>query len=176
MKEIALFGSTGSIGTSALRVMRRYPDRFRPVILVAGRNLELLTEQIREFSPRAVYISRRSDAQLLREQFPQLEVYWGEEGMEAVSRREDYDLGISALVGVAGLRPTYNMICAGKTVALANKEVLVAGGALVMEAARAYDAQLVTIDSEHSAIMQCLRGEDHGRIDKILLTLCGLEL
>ena len=173
MKEIAILGSTGSIGTSTLNVIRRFPDRFRAVGLAAGYNLELLSRQVEEFSPRWAYLRRREDAAVLQERFPGLEVLWGEEGMEAFSCRTDYQLGVSALVGVAGLRPTWNMIRAGKTVALANKEVLVAGGRVVMDAVRTSGAQLVTVDSEHSAIMQCLRGEEHGSIEKLLLTASG---
>lgn len=173
MKELAIFGSTGSIGCSTLNVVRRHRDRFAVSILAAGRNLQRLIEQIREFNPRHVYIIEEKDAAVLRELFPGLDIYRGEDGMDKVSRLTDFDIGVSALVGVAGLRPTWNMINNGKTVALANKEVLVAGGRLVMEAARKQGAALLTVDSEHSAIMQCLRGENHGEIERILLTASG---
>lgn len=173
MKELAIFGSTGSIGCSTLNVVRRERDRFAVSILTAGHNLQRLTEQIREFTPRHVYILEKQDAEALREQFPGLDIYWGKDGMEAISRLTDFDIGVSALVGVAGLRPTWNMIQNGKTVALANKEVLVAGGCLVMEAAKERHATLLTVDSEHSAIMQCLRGENHAEIERILLTASG---
>lgn len=173
MKELAIFGSTGSIGCSTLNVVRRHRDRFAVSILTAGRNLQRLIEQIREFNPRHVYIIGEKDAAVLKALFPGLDVYRGEDGMDKVSRLTDFDIGVSALVGVAGLRPTWNMINNGKTVALANKEVLVAGGRLVMEAARKQGAALLTVDSEHSAIMQCLRGENHGEIERILLTASG---
>ena len=173
MKELAIFGSTGSIGCSTLNVVRRHRDRFAVSILAAGRNLQRLIEQIREFNPRHVYIIGEKDALVLRELFPGLDIYRGGDGMDKVSRLTDFDIGVSALVGVAGLRPTWNMIQNGKTVALANKEVLVAGGRLVMEAARKQGATLLTVDSEHSAIMQCLRGENHGEIERILLTASG---
>ena len=173
MKELAIFGSTGSIGCSTLNVVRRHRDRFAVSILAAGRNLQRLIEQIREFNPRHVYIIEEKDAAVLRELFPGLDIYRGEDGMDKVSRLTDFDIGVSALVGVAGLCPTWNMINSGKTVALANKEVLVAGGRLVMEAARKQGAALLTVDSEHSAIMQCLRGENHGEIERILLTASG---
>lgn len=173
MKELAIFGSTGSIGCSTLNVVRRHRDRFAVSILAAGRNLQRLIEQIREFNPRHVYIIGEKDAAVLRELFPGLDIYRGGDGMDAVSRLTDFDIGVSALVGVAGLRPTWNMINNGKTVALANKEVLVAGGRLVMEAARKQGVALLTVDSEHSAIMQCLRGENHGEIERILLTASG---
>ena len=173
MKELAIFGSTGSIGCSTLNVVRRHRDRFAVSILAAGRNLQWLIEQIREFNPRHVYIIGEKDAAVLKALFPGLDIYRGEDGMDKVSRLTDFDIGVSALVGVAGLRPTWNMINNGKTVALANKEVLVAGGRLVMEAARKQGAALLTVDSEHSAIMQCLRGENHGEIERILLTASG---
>lgn len=173
MKELAIFGSTGSIGCSTLNVVRRHRDRFAVSILAAGRNSQRLIEQIREFNPRHVYIIGEKDAAVLKALFPGLDIYRGEDGMDKVSRLTDFDIGVSALVGVAGLRPTWNMIHNGKTVALANKEVLVAGGRLVMEAARKQGAALLTVDSEHSAIMQCLRGENHGEIERILLTASG---
>ena len=173
MKELAIFGSTGSIGCSTLNVVRRHRDRFAVSILTAGRNLQRLIEQIREFNPRHVYIIGEKDAAVLKALFPGLDIYRGEDGMDKVSRLTDFDIGVSALVGVAGLRPKWNMINNGKTVALANKEVLVAGGRLVMEAARKQGAALLTVDSEHSAIMQCLRGENHGEIGRILLTASG---
>lgn len=173
MKELAIFGSTGSIGCSTLNVVRRHRDRFAVSILAAGRNLQRLIEQIWEFNPRHVYIIGEKDAAVLKALFPGLDIYRGEDGMDKVSRLTDFDIGVSALVGVAGLRPTWNMINNGKTVALANKEVLVAGGRLVMEAARKQGAALLTVDSEHSAIMQCLRGENHGEIERILLTASG---
>lgn len=173
MKELAIFGSTGSIGCSTLNVVRRHRDRFAVSILAAGRNLQRLIEQIREFNPRHVYIIGEKDAAVLKALFPGLDIYRGEDGMDKVSRLTDFDIGVSALVGVAGLRPTWNMINNGKTVALANKEVLVAGGRLVMEAARKQGAALLTVDSEHSAIMQCLRGENNGEIERILLTASG---
>ena len=173
MKELAIFGSTGSIGCSTLNVVRQNQERFGASILAAGHNLERLIEQIQEFSPRHVYIIEEKDAMTLREMFPKLDIYWGKDGMEKISSLTDFDIGVSALVGVAGLRPTWNMIRNGKTVALANKEVLVAGGSLVMDAARECKATLLTVDSEHSAIMQCLKGENHGEIRKILLTASG---
>lgn len=173
MKELAIFGSTGSIGCSTLNVVRRERLRFGVSILTAGHNLERLIGQIQEFSPRHVYIIEEKDAQTLHGLFPNLDIYWGTDGMEQVSRLTDFDTGVSALVGVAGLRPTWNMIRSGKTVALANKEALVTGGRLVMEAARQCGAALLTVDSEHSAIMQCLRGENHAEIERILLTASG---
>lgn len=172
-KRISLFGSTGSIGTSTLNIIRNNPELFCVTTLVAGHNLDKLLEQILEFKPQHVYIISKEDSEIIRDKFPNLDVYYGDEGMEKISLLTDFDIGVSALVGIAGLRPTYNMIKNGKTVALANKEVLVAGGKLIMDTAKKYNATLLTVDSEHSAIMQCLNGEKHNQIDKILLTASG---
>ncbi|MGI6020988.1 MAG: 1-deoxy-D-xylulose-5-phosphate reductoisomerase [Lachnospiraceae bacterium] len=173
MKKLAIFGSTGSIGTSTLNVVRKHPEKFSVSILVAGRNISLLTDQIREFSPEHVYISDDENAMLIREQFPGLDVYCGKQGMDEISSLTDFDTAVSALVGIAGLKPTYNIIKNGKTVALANKEVLVTGGSLVTSAAEKYNAALVTVDSEHSAILQCLRSGRHEEIEKLILTASG---
>ncbi len=173
MKKIAIFGSTGSIGDSTLNVIRENPDLFEAVTLVAGKNIEKLEKQIEEFKPKNVYITAEENAKQLKERYSHLHIYYGEEGMEEISKLTDFDIGVSALVGIAGLQPTYNMIKNGKTVALANKEVLVAGGKLIMDTAKKYHATLLTVDSEHSAIMQCLQGEKQNKIDKILLTASG---
>lgn len=172
-KRIALFGSTGSIGTSTLNVVRTHPQQFEVSILVARKNITKLIEQIQEFNPKHVYIHSEENAKILKNNFPTLDIYYGENGMEQISRLTDYDIGVSALVGIAGLKPTYHMIQAGKIIALANKEVLVTGGNLIIEAAKKYHATLLTVDSEHSAIMQCLNGEINNPIDKILLTASG---
>lgn len=172
-KRIALFGSTGSIGTSTLNVVRTHPQQFEVSILVAGKNITKLIKQIKEFNPKHVYIHSEENAKILKNNFPTLDIYYGENGMEQISRLTDYDIGVSALVGIAGLKPTYHMIQAGKIIALANKEVLVTGGDLIIEAAKKYHATLLTVDSEHSAIMQCLNGEINNPIDKILLTASG---
>lgn len=173
MKNVAIFGSTGSIGESTLNIIRENPDKFHAVTLVAGKNIDKLISQIEEFSPENVYITAEENADRLKKLFPSLNVYFGDDGMESVSQRTDFDISVSALVGIAGLSPTYNMIKNGKTVALANKEVLVAGGELIMKTAKKSGAKLLTVDSEHSAIMQCLQGESVNKIDKILLTASG---
>ena len=173
MKRVAIFGSTGSIGTTTLRIIRENPKLFSAVTLVAGKNVDLLIEQIKEFQPRHVYIQSIKHAKKLEEMFPKLDVYAGESGMEMISKLEDADIAVSALVGIAGLKPTYNLLKHCKEVALANKEVLVTGGELIMKRARQYGTKLRTVDSEHSAIMQCLRGEKENEISKILLTASG---
>ena len=173
MKKVAIFGSTGSIGESTLNVIRENKDKFKVVTLVVGKNIEKLIEQIKEFQPKNVYIIDKENADRLKETFKNINIYYGDIGMEEISQLVDFDISISALVGIAGLKPTYNMIKNGKTVALANKEVLVAGGELIMKTAKENNAKLLTVDSEHSAIMQCLNGEENNEIDKILLTASG---
>ncbi len=173
MKKIAIFGSTGSVGENTLNVIRENLDKFEIVTLVAGRNIEKLLKQIEEFKPKNVYIIDKENAEKIRQKYDGLNIFYGKQGMEEISKLTDFDVSISALVGIAGLRPTYNMIKSGKTVALANKEVLVAGGELIMKTAREKGAKLLTVDSEHSAIMQCLNGEENNEIDKILLTASG---
>lgn len=173
MKRVAIFGSTGSIGTTTLRIIRENPERFSAVTLVAGKNVDLLIEQIREFKPRHVYILDERNKEKIKNLFPNIDIYTGERGMELISKLEDADIAVSALVGIAGLKPTYNMLKHCKEVALANKEVLVTGGKIIMDRAKKYNTKLRTVDSEHSAIMQCLRGEEHNKIGKILLTASG---
>ena len=173
MKRVAIFGSTGSIGTTTLRIIKENPEVFSAVTLVAGKNVELLIEQIEEFHPRHVYIKDERNAKMIKRIFPKLDIYTEKVGLEMISKLEDVDIAVSALVGIAGLEPTWNMLKHSKEVALANKEVLVTGGQLVMERAKRYGTKLRTVDSEHSAIMQCLRGEESNKIAKILLTASG---
>lgn len=172
-KRIAIFGSTGSIGTSTLNVIRNNRDLFEVTILVAGTNIKRLIGQINEFKPKHVYIKSEENCRILKSKFKSLDVYCEIQGMKDISKLTDYDIAVSALVGISGLEPTYNMIKNGKTVALANKEVLVAGGELIINMAREKNAKLLTVDSEHSAIMQCLNGEENNPIGKILLTASG---
>lgn len=173
MKRVAIFGSTGSIGTSTLNVIRDNRDLFDVVTLVAGKNIDKLIDQIEEFKPHNVYIIDEENANVLKTKYPKLKVYYGELGMEKISNLTDFDISVSALVGIAGLKPTYNMIKNGKDVALANKEVLVVGGNLIIKAAKESGSHLLSVDSEHSAIMQCLNGEEENKINKILLTASG---
>lgn len=172
-KKINIFGSTGSIGTSTLNIIRNNSNLFEVSSLIAGNNIEKLIEQIEEFKPRHVYIKSEENYTILKEKYKKLDVYYGEKGMDEISLLEDYDIGVSALVGIAGLKPTYNMITKGKIILLANKEVLVTGGELIIKASKKYNAKLLTVDSEHSAIMQCLNGEENKKINKILLTASG---
>lgn len=172
--NIAILGSTGSIGRSSLDVIEALPDRFRITYLTAHRNTDLLGQQARRFHPRAVVVRDEAHAQQLRAQVNgDTEVLAGEDALLDVVSRPDVDLVISALVGFAGLHPTLRAIETGKDIALANKETLVVGGALVMEKVRTHGVRLLPIDSEHSAILQCLQGEDIRSVGRLILTASG---
>ncbi len=174
-KHIALLGSTGSIGTQTLEVVGAYPDRFRIEVLTAGKNAKLLCEQAKKFKPNAVVICDESEYQWLKDElFPLgIKVYCGSEALEEVVEMEEVDVVLTALVGFSGLRPTLRAIEAGKHIALANKETLVVAGELVTEAARQKGVNIYPVDSEHSAIFQCLIGEFHNPIEKVILTASG---
>ena len=171
---IVILGSTGSIGTQALDVVRRLPERFRVVGLAAGSNAELLAEQIEEFRPKAVSLAcDQAAGRLQRRELPGLKILTGPSAMEEMAAMEGVDLVLNAVVGAAGILPTLAAIRAGKDVALANKETLVAAGSVVMEAVREHDVRLLPVDSEHSAIFQCLQGVRDGDLHKIILTASG---
>lgn len=172
MRKISILGSTGSIGTQALDVVASHPDRFSVKALACGRNTTLLSEQIKRFQPELVSVERPSDAQALAKEHPGVEVLWGEEGLIAAAVC-DCDMVLNALMGMRGLVPTYRAIEAGRDIALANKETLVAGGELVMEAVRNSGVRLLPVDSEHSAIFQCLEGNRGREVRRILLTASG---
>ncbi len=174
VRGIVLLGSTGSIGTQALDVIRRMPERFRVVGLAAGSNVELLAKQIEEFRPRVASLASEEAAQRLREwNFSGLEVLTGPSSMEEMVTREDVDLVLNAVVGAAGILPTLAAIKAGKDVALANKETLVAAGSVVMRAVKEHNVRLLPVDSEHSAIFQCLQGVREQDLHKVILTASG---
>lgn len=171
-KKITILGSTGSIGTQTLEVIAANPDRFCVTALTCGRNTALLAKQIAAFCPQLAVTERREDALALAAQFPQVTFLHGREGLIAAATA-DCDMVMNALMGMRGLEPTYHAILAGKDIALANKETLVAGGQLIMEAAAKSGVQLLPVDSEHSAIFQCLEGNRNRPIKKILLTASG---
>jgi len=173
-RSIAILGSTGSIGRSSLEVIAAFPDRFRAAYLCAHRNIDLLREQINRFRPLGAVVLDGAQAESLRRSAPPgTEILSGLEGVLDVVSRDGVDMVLSALVGFAGLRPTLRALEAGKDVALANKETLVVGGELVMAAARNARVQLLPVDSEHSAIFQCLRGEDPRTVARLVLTASG---
>jgi 1-deoxy-D-xylulose-5-phosphate reductoisomerase len=173
-KRIAILGSTGSIGRSSLEVLRNNPELFRAQYLTANTNTDLLLQQIGEFRPRGVVILDASRAHAVRASAGDgVEVLTGEEGLLEIVRRDDVDVVISSLVGFAGLRPTIEAIRHRKTIALANKETLVVAGGLMKQLLREYGASLIPIDSEHSAILQCLAGENVSDISRLILTASG---
>lgn len=174
IKRIAILGSTGSIGTQALNVIRRHRDLFAVEVLCAGRNADLLIEQALEFEPNAVALADEAQYARVSEilQPRGIKVYAGEAAIADLMEMETVDLVLAAIVGFAGLRPTLRAIEHGKPVALANKETMVVAGSIVTAAARRYRVPILPVDSEHSAIFQCLIGEGCG-VDKILLTASG---
>ena len=174
MKKIAILGSTGSIGTQTLEVVREQKD-IEVVALACGSNVSLLEKQIREFHPRAVALWKEEDARDLKQRISdlQVEVYHGMEGLITISTMEGYDTLVTAIVGMLGLRPTVAAIQSGKHIALANKETLVTAGHIIMPLAKAHQVSILPVDSEHSAIFQSIHGERQNKISKILLTASG---
>ncbi len=157
MKKILIMGSTGSIGTQALEIIRNNRERFAACGLTCRSRVETLIGQIREFSPEAVSVGTAEDAARIQAEFPGLKVYYGEAGLVEIAKM-DCDIVLNSLMGISGLAPTYTAISQGRDIALANKETLVAGGALVTELCRQKGSRLLPVDSEHSAIFQCLEG------------------
>ncbi|MCG9967773.1 1-deoxy-D-xylulose-5-phosphate reductoisomerase [Pelotomaculum terephthalicicum JT] len=176
MKRVVILGSTGSIGRQALEVIRQLPDRFKVVGLAAGKHWQLLAGQIREFRPDAVVLEREQELNNLRDELvwsgiPDLA--WGRSGLENLAMLPQADIVLVAVTGALGIYPTIAAISAGKDVALANKETLVAAGHLVIELAAQKKSALLPVDSEHSAIWQCLNGQERGAVEKIILTASG---
>jgi 1-deoxy-D-xylulose-5-phosphate reductoisomerase len=174
-KNIAILGSTGSIGTQALDVVRSHPDMFGVEVLTAMTNCDLLVQQAIEFTPNAVVIGNVNCYQKVSEAlkpYP-VKVFAGQDAIAQIVEMDEIDLVLSALVGYAGLKPTLNAISAGKSMALANKESLVIAGDLVMAEARRMNIMILPVDSEHSAIFQCLAGEKPGAVEKVYLTASG---
>ena len=173
MKKICILGSTGSIGTQSLAVMRENKNDFEVCGLAAGHNIQLLEEQILEFNPRYVYIKSKEDAKSLSAKYDKQNVYFGENGIEELLDNCQCDTVINALVGIKGLVPTLKAIENGMDIALANKETLVVGGSLVMDKARKKGVKIYPVDSEHSAIFQSLQGNDRKSVKKVILTASG---
>ena len=173
MKKIAVLGSTGSIGTQTLDVIRQYRSIFEVTALACGHNVSLLRKQIEEFRPALVCTASEEDAKTLAFEFPGTEFVSGEEGLVAAAAQTDADMVVGALLGMMGIRPTLAAIEAGKDIAFANKETLVAGGALIMDAVRRKGVSFLPVDSEHSAIFQALQGAAGNPLRKIILTASG---
>lgn len=174
MKKILLLGSTGSIGLSTLDIIRLMPDQFTITGLSVNNNINKLEEQIKEFKPPSVVVTNEREAELLRKRIGSTcEVLSGNNGLIEITRQAEYDILLSAIVGFAGLKPTIEAIKRKKRIALANKETLVVAGELIVSLCKEYQAELIPVDSEHSAIFQCLTGEDSNSINKLILTASG---
>ncbi len=174
-KRIAILGSTGSIGCQALDVIASHPDQFEVEVLTAGNQDDLLIEQARRFKPNAVVIANESLYLKVKEALAgeSIKVFAGENALSSVVQMDSIDLVLTALVGFAGLKPTLSAIEKGKTIALANKETLVVAGDLVTRMAGQHKANILPVDSEHSAIFQCITGELLNPVEKIILTASG---
>ncbi len=175
MKRIAILGSTGSIGVQCLQVIQRYPEKFKVRALSAGRNVNLLAEQVLQFKPEAVSVRDADAAAQLEELLKgyDVEILSGEQGHIQIAGMADVDLLVSAMVGAAGLAPTIAAIKCGRDIALANKETLVAAGRIMMDMAKEYGVKILPIDSEHNAVFQCIHGRDKAEIRRIILTASG---
>lgn len=174
-RHIAILGSTGSIGTQALEVISNHPDKFEVEVLTAQNNVNLLIEQGIKFNPNTVVIANKEHYQKVFDTLDPkgIKVYCGENAIASVAGMEEVDMVLTALVGYSGLKPTINAIKAGKTIALANKETLVVAGELITKLAKEMGVNIYPVDSEHSAIFQCIVGEFHNPIEKIILTASG---
>ena len=175
MKKIAILGSTGSIGTQTLDVVREHPDELEVVALAAGRNKDRLNAQIEEFGPKIVSLDDPAAAAELKEEWKDrgVQVLCGKEGLMAVAGMEESDILVTAVVGMMGILPTMEAISKGKDIALANKETLVTAGHLIIPMAKEYGVRILPVDSEHSAIFQCLHGNRQQDVDKLLITASG---
>jgi 1-deoxy-D-xylulose-5-phosphate reductoisomerase len=173
MKYISLLGATGSIGTQTIDIIREHKEYFSLVAMSIGRNLSLARKMIIEFSPKLVSTIEKNDAEILQAEFPNVTFSYGEKGINDVAVYDKADILVNAVTGSVGLQPTLQAIEAKKTIAIANKETLVTAGHLVMEAAKKHQVSILPVDSEHSAIFQCLQGENRKTIEKIILTASG---
>ncbi|MCI5898158.1 MAG: 1-deoxy-D-xylulose-5-phosphate reductoisomerase [Anaerovoracaceae bacterium] len=173
MKRISILGSTGSIGTQALDLIQKHPEEFEARVLACGRNIELLRQQIEAFHPVMVSVEREEDALQLKKDYPKLDVAFGEEGLREAAVYGGCDMVLNAVVGIRGMVPTYAAVQAGRNVALANKETLVAGGRVIMREVKERGVCFLPVDSEHSAIFQCLQGNPGQPVKRILLTASG---
>ncbi|HDR3648393.1 TPA: 1-deoxy-D-xylulose-5-phosphate reductoisomerase [Bacillus anthracis] len=173
MKNISLLGASGSIGTQTLDVLRSHPDQFRLVAFSVGKNIDYAVKVIQEFSPQIVSVQREEDVLKLQAVSGNTKIVYGSEGLLEVALHPDAEIVVNAVVGSVGLLPTLRAIEAKKTIGIANKETLVTAGHLVMEAARKHNVSLLPVDSEHSAIFQCLNGENEKRISRLIITASG---
>ncbi|MGX6441948.1 1-deoxy-D-xylulose-5-phosphate reductoisomerase [Neobacillus sp. K501] len=173
MKMISILGATGSIGTQTLDILREHPTEFNLLAISIGRNLDLARKMIVEFQPELVSVQDYHDCQTLKGEFPQTKFTFGEDGLVEVAVYPKTDILVNAVLGSVGLNPTLQAIESGKTIAIANKETLVTAGHIVMKAAEKNGVALLPVDSEHSAIFQCLQGEKEKNIERLILTASG---
>ncbi len=174
MKKILLLGSTGSIGVNSLNVIRNFPEEFSVSVLTVNKNIELLQKQIEEFHPQTVVVVDENKAGELRSNLKgNCNVLSGKDALCKIASQLDYDILLGAVVGFSGLAPTIEAIKRGKRIALANKETLVVAGELVTRLAQEYNAEIIPVDSEHSAIFQCLVGEKKDQVEKLIITASG---
>lgn len=178
MKKLAVLGSTGSIGTQTLDIVRERPEEFQITALAAGSNVLLLEKQVAEFRPKLVSLTEEKDARELQERLHLLGIYstevvYGIPGLTACACEEGADMTVNAVVGMVGILPTVAAIRAGKDIALANKETLVTAGHIIMPLVKEYNVRLLPVDSEHSAVFQCLQGAGEQTVEKLLLTASG---
>jgi 1-deoxy-D-xylulose-5-phosphate reductoisomerase len=173
LKKISILGATGSIGTQTLDIIREHPSEFKLVALSIGRNIELARKMIIELQPELVSVQEYSDFNTLKSEFPNTKFTFGEEGLIEVAVYPSADILVNAVLGSVGLNPTLQAIESGKTIAIANKETLVTAGHLVIGAAQKNGVALLPVDSEHSAIFQCLQGEHDKNIERLILTASG---
>ncbi|HRD55237.1 MAG TPA: 1-deoxy-D-xylulose-5-phosphate reductoisomerase [Parachlamydiaceae bacterium] len=173
MKRISIIGSTGSIGENALKIIKHLKDELKVEALAAKSNIDLLERQAKEFHPKIIAVFDKEKAVELKKRLPDVEVVGGMEGIKAAASFASADFVVSSMVGTLGLIPTLAAISAGKNVGLANKEALVSGGSLVMQLAKEKNIQIIPIDSEHSAIFQCLTGEKKEELGRLIITSSG---
>ncbi|VEF48376.1 1-deoxy-D-xylulose 5-phosphate reductoisomerase [Bacillus freudenreichii] len=174
MKYISLLGATGSIGTQTLDLIREHPEQFQLVAISAGRNIALVRKIVSEFHPKLVSVQTKEDCETLRTEFPSdITFVHGDEGLVEAAVHEQANILLNSVIGSVGLYPTLKAIEAGKKIAIANKETLVTAGHLVMAAAKENNVDILPVDSEHSAIFQCLQGEDMKEVSKLLITASG---
>lgn len=173
MKRLVLLGASGSIGTQTIDIVLQHPDMFQITALGVGRNIAMLEKILQKVPVRTFSVQEKKDAEMLQKKYPSCTVLYGDEGLLALAARDDYDVLVNALVGFAGFAPTLKAIETGHNIALANKETLVCGGELITKALKKYHVSLYPIDSEHSAIFQCLQGNRRSDVRRLIITCSG---
>ncbi|TDM21901.1 1-deoxy-D-xylulose-5-phosphate reductoisomerase [Macrococcoides canis] len=171
MKNIGILGASGSVGTQGLDIIRQYPDNYRLVSFSVGKNIELANDIIEEFRPDICCVQNKTDVDKIKS--ASIEVVYGNDGLMEVAAYHKNDMLLNSIMGSVGLKPTVHAIKHGIDIALANKETLVVAGEIIMRLARDYDVNIIPVDSEHSAIFQCLNGENHKNIEKLIITASG---